>query len=158
MTEGYLVGTFVVLSRHGGLLMVALRKARVRSPALKSTHQIRRERLEQLLAAFAHDPSEVGLPELGRYARFAEKVGTSAKSFSHVRNGRRNIGSDLARRLESAFGRPRNWMDTPDLEISASARTEMQEVLAQLLLRAAEIDAVETHRALLSIIDRRNVP
>ena len=148
----------MVLLPGGRLNVISSQKSRIRSHALKSTHQIRRERLEQLLEAFLHDPSEVGLPEVGRYGRFAAKVGTSAKSFSHVRQGRRNIGNDLARRMESAFGKPRNWMDTPDLEIPASTRTAMQAVLAQLLQRAAEIDAVETHRALLSIIDRRNVP
>ena len=141
--------------------MPPTKKPRIRSHSLKSAHQIRRERLDQLLESFAANASEFGLPESGRYTRFAEKVGTSAKSFSHVRQGRRNVGDALARRLEAAFGKPKNWMDTLDvahISVPAGLRTEMQEVLGQLLQRAAAIDAVETHRALLSIIDCRNVP
>ncbi|HEY2559171.1 MAG TPA: hypothetical protein VGI48_05610 [Caldimonas sp.] len=117
--------------------------------------------MEELLESFSRESSEFGLPETGRYARFAEKAGTSPKSFSHVRQGRRNIGSTLARRFEAAFGKPRNWMDTPStpaLEVSPPVRDAMQEVLSQLFHRAAEIDPVETHRALLSVVDRRNVP
>jgi hypothetical protein len=52
-------------------------------------------------------------------------------------------------------------MDTPStlpLAVSPPILTAMQEVLSQLFHRAAEIDPVETHRALLSVIDRRNVP
>jgi hypothetical protein len=141
--------------------MTRSRSSIVRAPSLKSTHQIRRERLEELLESFSRESSEFGLPETGRYARFAEKAGTSPKSFSHVRQGRRNIGSTLARRFEAAFGKPRNWMDTPStpaLEVSPPVRDAMQEVLSQLFHRAAEIDPVETHRALLSVVDRRNVP
>ena len=160
LTPGYLRGT-VLVACHAEFAMPIPKKSRIRSHALKSAHQIRRERLEQLLEEFATGQSEFGLPESGRYTRFAEKVGTSAKSFSHVRLGRRNVGDALARRLEAAFGKPKNWMDTLDtapLTVPHEVRSEMAEVLGQLLQRAAAIDAVETHRALLSIIDRRNVP
>jgi hypothetical protein len=134
---------------------------RIRAPALQSASQIRRGNLAILLEEFAGDPREVALPKRGRYSRFAERIGTTGDSFQHVRQGRRAIGHALARRLEVAFGKPTNWMDIAH-GTSASTGVEptekMRQMLSELLDRAAAVDVVETHRALLAIVAHRAAP
>jgi plasmid maintenance system antidote protein VapI len=128
------------------------------APRLSSASEIRRANLETLLSEFAQDPQEVGLPEHGRYTRFAERIGTTGKSFSHIRQGRRDIGHAMARRLEEAFGKPRNWLDIAhgSSEKALPPATDMRQMLAVLLEQAASVDAVETGRALLAIVARKS--
>lgn len=42
---------------------------------------------------------------------FAAKVGVSDAYMSHIRCGRKEVGTKTARRMEEAFGLPEGWMD-----------------------------------------------
>lgn len=44
---------------------------------------------------------------------FAHACGSSASSISQVKTKTRNIGDNLARRIEKAMNKPYGWMDTP---------------------------------------------
>ena len=111
----------------------------------------------ELFHEFSLLPEEREQPELGRRKRFAEKFQTSPRSFGHVWNGRRNIGDELARRLEQAFNKPQNWIDT-DHELRAQSMnrgvfaTPLDEILESLFLQAKKRDPVATHSALLRVL------
>lgn len=87
---------------------------------MKTVAEIRREKLEMLAQ------------ELGTVDAVAEKAGTSAVYLSQIKNravdsktGRpREMGTTLARKLESGCGKPPGWMDTdpsPAKEASSAA-------------------------------------
>lgn len=61
----------------------------------------RRERLKLLLA------------EEGGPAEVARIVDTPRTHFSAITGGSRGLGDELAAKLESAFGKPAGWFDTP---------------------------------------------
>lgn len=52
----------------------------------------------------------------GGPARFAEKTGMSDSQVSQIigKNPTKNIGGNLARKIEEALSLPRGWMDTPE--------------------------------------------
>jgi hypothetical protein len=123
---------------------------------LLNVSAIRRENMLELFHAFSTAHEEQNQPERGRMKRFAEKFDTSPRSFGHVWNGRRNIGDELARRLELAFSKPVNWMDTDHDAASSSAvrsaTTPLDEILDSLFLRAKRANPVATHAALLAVV------
>jgi SOS-response transcriptional repressor LexA len=63
--------------------------------------QIRRANLASIIA------------KEGKAAAVAEKVGTAAAYLSQILSGKTkaNVGDDLARRVETAYGKPYGWMD-----------------------------------------------
>ena len=73
---------------------------------------IRMQRFEELRQEFADLPQEHELSEHGRLRRFGEFTGLSDRYLSHIVNGRKNIGHQTARALETAFRKPANWMDS----------------------------------------------
>jgi hypothetical protein len=81
-------------------------------PERTSIH-IRMENYRLLLIEFRNSPEQAGQPEHGLITRFAAKGNVSARYLSHINNGRKNIGEDLARRLEIGFAKPIGWMDNP---------------------------------------------
>ena len=119
---------------------------------LKSAHETRFERYQQLRREFASEEAQSGVSSVGSQARFAQRIGVSPKYLGHVQNGRRQIGDALARKMEVAFAKPENWMDTPRANSIRSNRSELQVIIAELAEEAASIDAVATHRALLAIV------
>ncbi|AOY93809.1 hypothetical protein BKK79_19890 [Cupriavidus sp. USMAA2-4] len=77
--------------------------------------EIRRARLKELLDSLGR----------GGKARLAEMAGTSPAYISQITSERTkaNVGSDLARRIEKAFGKPHGWMDRLEPETAAQAPT-----------------------------------
>ncbi len=51
------------------------------------------------------------MPDHGMVKRFAAAGGLSAAYLSHLNHDRKQIGEDLARRMEAAFGQAHGWMD-----------------------------------------------
>lgn len=49
----------------------------------------------------------------GNWTELAENVGSAANYFYQLKpNGKRGLGSQLARRIEGKYGKPKGWMDT----------------------------------------------
>lgn len=79
---------------------------------------------------------ECGGRRFGGVNALAEKIGSNPSHISALispATSRRNVGPNLARRIEKAFGKPRGWMDHPhtnddevlrpeDLEVARAAR------------------------------------
>lgn len=87
----------------------------------RDMHDIRRSNLETLMERFkewvwARFPSE---PERGMMTRFSNTCGVSPRYMSHIRNGRKEIGTKTARDIEAGvrgLGKEfadivDNWMD-----------------------------------------------
>lgn len=72
---------------------------------------IRLRNYKRQLLAFRDRPDQAGLPEHGLLKRFSEAAGVSPRYLSHVNNGRKNIGADLARRMEVGLGLPHGYLD-----------------------------------------------
>jgi hypothetical protein len=51
--------------------------------------------------------------EWGSLKALAERVGTSERTLSQIRNETRNMGHVLARQFEARLGKPDGWMDQP---------------------------------------------
>lgn len=51
------------------------------------------------------------LPERGMHKLFCEKIDVSPLYLSHVRHGRRGMGTATARQIEKRCGKPHGWMD-----------------------------------------------
>ena len=56
--------------------------------------------------------------EAGNALRFGERIGISKSQASQIigRNPVRQIGDDLAERMETEFGRPADWLDVDHTE------------------------------------------
>jgi hypothetical protein len=48
----------------------------------------------------------------GTLEQLADKVGTSPRTLSQIRNRTRHMGRELARKFEEALAKPHGWMDT----------------------------------------------
>jgi hypothetical protein len=67
------------------------------------------------------------LVEEGGPSRLHAATGTPASHFTSISKGRRQIGDELATKLEDEFSKPRGWMDTDpsgDPVVPASPRPE----------------------------------
>lgn len=69
--------------------------------AMKSINDIRRDNMRKL----------VELHCAGKLKTFEAKVGLSQGQASHLNTGFRNIGDNIALRIENAFNLPTGWMD-----------------------------------------------
>lgn len=74
-------------------------------------HQIRLSNYRQLLVDFANSHDELGRADYGRIARFSAKAGVNPRYLSHINRGRKNLGDDLCRAIETGLGLPHGWMD-----------------------------------------------
>ncbi len=85
------------------------------SNAGMDAQEIRRARLKELLDSLGR----------GGKARLAEMAATSPAYISQITSERTkaNVGSDLARRIEKAFGKPHGWMDRLDADPATGAKT-----------------------------------
>ncbi|MCB1919605.1 MAG: helix-turn-helix transcriptional regulator [Candidatus Competibacteraceae bacterium] len=69
--------------------------------------QRRREHLKRLLADYRTQ------------REFGEATGLAVNQISHILNGVREMGEEIARRIESALGKPLGWMDAdPDRKLA----------------------------------------
>lgn len=82
---------------------------------LRKMSEIRRENFWAVWCKFASSDGECELPLHGRLKRFSAVCQASARYLTHVINGRREIGDELARAIERGFSKPANWMDHPHL-------------------------------------------
>ena len=64
----------------------------------EDVYQVRRQNLVLLVGT-------------GSWAEFARRVDTDPNHLYTVKNGHRNLGMELARRIEKVVGKPRGWMD-----------------------------------------------
>ena len=75
-------------------------------------HLIRRQNLQSLLALHPNQSS------------LADALGTLQSRVSDWLGGRRNMGSQVARRAEEAHQLPHGWMDVLHGEVAASSRLD----------------------------------
>lgn len=68
---------------------------------MKSINEIRRANMQALVATECN----------GVLREFAARVGIQTAQASHINTGFRNIGDNIARRIENAFGLARGWLD-----------------------------------------------
>jgi len=115
---------------------------------LQNIHQVRMAKYRQLQEEFAGSENERNEPEHGRLHRFGAFTGISERYLSHINNGRKNIGDETARKLEKAFRKPANWMDTA----TAAPSDPGEAIIISLALQAWKIDPLATHKALLSVV------
>ena len=113
------------------------------------------------------------LPERGMLKLFAQRIGFSDRYLSHIKCNRKNIGSNVARTIESALGLPHGWMDREHNRVSDRVSDRGSDVLpdgaspadahhdeaermfletAKTLYRA---DPEGTHRALMELLRKR---
>lgn len=57
-----------------------------------------------------------------RNTLFCERIGMNPTYFSQVKTGRKAVGDELARRIESTLGLPRGYLDTPKTESRTSGQ------------------------------------
>jgi hypothetical protein len=82
---------------------------------------------------------EAMVAELGSLKALAEKVETSDRTLSQIRNKTRNMGHDLARQFEEKLGKPEGWMDqTPSSRrpvVVAGGKVEVERQINPDILR-----------------------
>jgi len=119
---------------------------------MKSINDIRRDNMRKLVELHCE----------GKLKTFEAKVGLSQGQASHLNTGFRNIGDNIALRIENAFSLPTGWMDTDqDAEISPSLNEshaaygalspELEELLAAA--KAAMNSGSITKDSILSMIN-----
>lgn len=74
-----------------------------------NSSQIRHQNFHTLFENFiARYPDQ---PRRGMLKQFAQQLGLSDRYLSHIKCQRKNIGSSMARAIETALGLPQGWMD-----------------------------------------------
>lgn len=73
-------------------------------------------------------------PERGMSKLFAEKLDLNPKYFGLIKQGRRNIGEDIARRIEACMDLPHGWMDVDHTGPGPETQSEKEFVEAALAL------------------------
>lgn len=76
--------------------------------------------------------------EFETIARLARRTGAVASLLSRIKNGTRQMGDDVARRLERALDKPEGWMDLPQFG-AGDAMMDQAEAL-QILQSLTESD------------------
>lgn len=89
-------------------------------------------------------------PERGMLRRFGQYVGVNPRYLSHIRNGRKAIGHNIARKFEVAFGKPESWMDVSHGEIEGATNGEHEYLMRALIAHRINPAAAE---AALSIVE-----
>ena len=82
------------------------------------TAEIRFNNFKFLFGKFRDEHSH--LPLRGMLKLFAEKLELSDRYLSHVKNGRKNIGANIARQIEKRLKLPHGWMDVPHRRVEPS--------------------------------------
>lgn len=89
-------------------------------PAMKHVKDVRRENLQRLLTGYRSQ------------RQFAEGAGLAAAYVSQMVNGTREMGEDVARRIERALGLSPGWMDADHDSPPDDAQIVVQQLLEQL--------------------------
>lgn len=106
-----------------------------------TSHAIRRDNLLGLIAMFGD----------GTITAFADRTGTNAAHLSQIKNGVRNMGNRLARKIEVALDKPKGWMDHPQFRQSEATLDQLEaaQIVGALKARPDELDAWLRHGRLL---------
>ena len=81
---------------------------------MKSIDEIRRQNMRKLVTEQCN----------GVLKEFAAAAGVQPGQASHLNTGFRNIGDNIARRIENAFALEKGWMDRDHDEVASELRTE----------------------------------
>jgi hypothetical protein len=120
---------------------------------LMTIYGIRLQNYKRLLLAFRDRPDQRHLPGHGMLTRFAAEAGLrSARYLSHVNNGRKNIGDELARQLERGMGQPVGWLDNEHAEGVTDAGGSAEEHFIGMARAIFRKCPVEAQNALLRIL------
>ena len=82
------------------------------SESSSSIHQIRRDNLRTLLIEFSAARLAQGVPSKGVEVLFAEHIGVSRITLSHMKSSR-NISDKMAAQIEARTNRESGWLDQP---------------------------------------------
>jgi hypothetical protein len=107
-------------------------------------NEVRFRNYQTLMAKFRDQELQRGGTERGILNQFGLFTGVSPRYLSHVNNGRKHLGPDSCRKMETAFDLSRGWMDHDHLGgipvTSSHAEREYLE-LALKLFRESPIEA-----------------
>lgn len=84
-----------------------------------SMHETRRGNLTLLLREFSASRLAQGDPAKGIEALFADHLGVSQVTLSHLKSSR-NISDKVARQIEARSDKPSGWLDTSRSEATVS--------------------------------------
>lgn len=121
---------------------------------MEDVSQIRLRNYKVLMLRFREKESERGEPERGLLNRFGQFVEISPRYLSHVNNGRKAIGAQTARQIETAFGLPLGWMDHDHMAGPAPSSRAEREYL-EMALRLFRQSPVEAQSLLLKYVTER---
>ncbi len=96
-------------------------------------NEIRMRNYLNLQVQFKMRPENKGLPDHGMLKRFAAFTDVSPRYYSHINNGRKNIGDKTARAIEKAFALEHGWFDRNHDENLNSVSTAESEFLSMAL-------------------------
>ena len=99
------------------------------------------------------------LPERGMLKMFAERIGFSDRYLSHIKCNRKNIGSNVARSIETALALPHGWMDREHGPSDPAGSKPVNDAAEQLFLETDRslyrADPEAAQRALLALLQSR---
>jgi hypothetical protein len=121
---------------------------------MDDVNDVRLRNYKALILRFREKEAERGEPERGLLNRFGKFVQISPRYLSHVNNGRKAIGAQTARQIESAFGLPLGWMDHDHMAGPAPSSLAEREYL-ELALRLFRQSPVEAQSLLLKYVTER---
>ena len=112
---------------------------------------IRMVNYQTLMHEFSNRADQKGLSDHGFLKRFADHGGLSVRYLSHINNGRKPIGDQVARQMELGFDKPAGWLDR-EQELVESGGEKKMAVSRRLFNQAMMRSPDATMHALLSII------
>lgn len=121
---------------------------------MEDVNDVRLRNYKALMLRFRERESERGEPERGLLNRFGKFVEISPRYLSHVNNGRKAIGAQTARQIETAFGLPLGWMDHDHMAGPAPNSMAEREYL-ELALRLFRQSPVAAQSLLLKYVTER---
>jgi transcriptional regulator with XRE-family HTH domain len=116
------------------------------------TAQIRHQNFLELFRQFRDQNSH--LPQRGMLKLFAERLDLSDRYLSHIKTGRKNIGANVARQIETRLKLTHGWLDNvhkPTSEPSSSA----EENFLHTALSLYRSNPVEAQAMMLEFLQRR---
>jgi len=95
----------------------------------------------------------------GAVNEIAEKADTNPSYLSTIFNGQRELGDELAERIETAFNKPKGWLDiSPDVGIKESAASYsnvdldlIKQVIEEVFSRSLALPPSDTAELCISI-------
>lgn len=112
-------------------------------------NETRRENLLKLLADYrdrVNDGREHGL-----LRDFGIASGVSDRQLSHLKSGRRNLGTATARLMEKSLGLPHGWMD--EAHSKTMPESEAESLFVELALRLYRASPTGANMAILNAME-----